>query len=254
MNHFVRLLGISLLLTAFAIVASPGSDAQDAKAQDPKADPAKQDDPTKKKDDKKDDKKGKTDPKKDKKDPKTDVKPKPPQEKLVYEKIVTAKIKKISTEAPNDFTIEVVVPDPVKVAALQQWQYERLMAIAQAKPQDRFKLNFDFQIELAKRQNDIYTTQDFDVRAVENVKVRTVDPPMEYDDKGFPKQWTPKELQALRGNSTLPGYPSTYEFVRSGQNVQVYLVRPKMVPRKKGEDPKEPIADVVMIVIGSQAK
>jgi len=240
-------MGGSLLLLALGLLAPVWLSAQDKKD-----DPAKKDDPPVKK---KDDTKGKVDPKTDK--GKVDPKVKgPPPEKLVYDKIVIAKIKAMNAEKVGDFTIEVIVVDPVKVNDLQVWQNQQGVAIAQAKtPQDRFKLNYNFQLENAKREQNIYSPKDFEVRAVENVKVRTVDAPVDYDDKGFVKQWTPKELAALKGNSNLPGYPSTFEFLKVGQDVQVYLVRGKAAARKLGEPPPpDPPPGVVMIVIAPQPK
>jgi hypothetical protein len=254
MNHILRLFSLSLLLLALGLSAPTWLAAQDKK-DDPvkKDDPAKKDDP-KKKDDpakKKDDVKKKTEFKKEKVDPKT----LPPKERVVYDVIFTAKVKKVNGDDPTDLTIEVLLPDATKINAMEMWQYQQLLAIQQAQPKDRFKLSYDYQIALFKKQQDLLTAQDIDIRAVDTVKVRTVDPPMEFDDKGFPKVWTNKELLALKAGSRLPGYPSMLEYVRVGQDVQVYLLRPKMV-RKKGDDSpvREPRAEAVMIVIGSQVK
>ena len=245
MSLIVRCTGVSLLMFTFALLAPVWTSAQDTKDE-----PAKKDDTAKK-----DDKKGKDTKDKGKGD-KAEPKPKPPPpEKVAYESYVVGKVKKFNAEMMNDITIEVIVPDPVKVNDFQQWQYQQMVAINQAKPQDRPAKLYSYNIEYAKRAQNIYSPKDYDLKVVENVKVRTFDPPMEFDDKGFPKQWTQKELAALRGNTTLPGYPSTLEFVRVGQDVTVYLVKTKVPPRKLGESPMpDPPPSVVMILIGPQMK
>ena len=91
--------------------------------------------------------------------------------------------------------------------------------------------------------------------------MRAQHPPTEYDDKGKVKVWTQKELRELKGNSKLPGYPSDFDRLVTGQIVTVYLPKPsKAAPKStdktdKSAKSKAPAFDtsakpeVVMIVI-----
>src|SRR5581483_5843603 len=100
----------------------------------------------------------------------------------------------------------------------------------------------------------IYSFQDLEVRAADNIKVRSLAPPVEYDDRGNLKKYTQKDLIALKGNSKLPGYHAEFEILRPGQVVDIYLARPQPATKKKklvdDEDPnmlQRP--EVVLIVV-----
>ncbi len=101
-------------------------------------------------------------------------------------------------------------------------------------------------------------SKDYDLRAAENIKVRSKFPPTEYDDKGNLKRWTAKELKALKGNSKLPGYPAEYDALRPGQLVQTYLAKVSKEKTPKGLKTEEPMEgtrpEVVMIVIVQEAQ
>ena len=74
-------------------------------------------------------------------------------------------------------------------------------------------------------------------------KVRTVDPPTEFDDKGNIKKHTKEELKALKGDDPvekkLPGYKSDFSEVRVGDYIQVALSVYKMVDKKKAKAKKK---------------
>ena len=55
----------------------------------------------------------------------------------------------------------------------------------QTNPYQRQQQMLQFQIEMQRKSaTDIYKSKPVDVRAVENVKVRSLAPPIEYDDQG----------------------------------------------------------------------
>ena len=194
--------------------ADPKADNKDAdpfklKKADPKADNK---DPLKEK---------KADPLPDNKDPDPfKLKKKPilgtvekedkgkPEEYPYFQSAVEAKIRRVSGPNQDEFTIEVKMIDPMKVAKFQEWQTKQLIEINSAKTaKEQVEKAVEYQKELPKRQVDIFTNKEFEVRAAEKIKVRTMDPPLEYDDKGFIKQWTAKELAAIKGNTEAAGLP-----------------------------------------------
>ncbi|MGH7170150.1 MAG: hypothetical protein ACRELF_01360 [Gemmataceae bacterium] len=78
-----------------------------------------------------------------------------------------------------------------------------------------------------------------DWHSIDDVKVRMVQPPPAFDDKGNPKRYTRKELRELKGDPKLPGYPAEFSDLKPGQYVQVTLVRKRGVRRR----PKDAAVD-----------
>jgi hypothetical protein len=74
----------------------------------------------------------------------------------------------------------------------------------------------------------VTTTQDVDFQATEDVKVRTLAPPEQFDEKGKPKKYTKEELKELKGKDRLlPGFESSPEKLEAGQTVKVTLAARK---------------------------
>ncbi len=87
----------------------------------------------------------------------------------------------------------------------------------------------------------VTSAKDFDLETTESVKVRRLELPMEFDDKGNPKQYTAEEKRKLKGegaDARLPGYQATFEDVKMGQTVKLTLVRPKK-PAARPADKKD---------------
>ena len=83
--------------------------------------------------------------------------------------------------------------------------------------------------------------KEVDFHAADGVKVRTLNPPTKFDDKGNPKVYTKEELKELKGkDADLPGYEAKAEDLKVNDTVKVTLARPK--PAKKDDDAKD--ADV----------
>ncbi len=84
--------------------------------------------------------------------------------------------------------------------------------------------------------------QNLKVTSIDDVKVRTENPPVAYDDKGNKKRYTAKEKKELKGDSKLPGYTAGFEDLKVNQIVQVTLVR-----KKSDREVKEPLASIILI-------
>jgi hypothetical protein len=78
--------------------------------------------------------------------------------------------------------------------------------------------------------------KEFDLQAIDEVKVRLLQLPVEYDDKGHAKKYSAKELKELKGKDHLPGYTGSWENLAPGQIVKIYLVPPKKKAAEKGQD------------------
>jgi hypothetical protein len=98
--------------------------------------------------------------------------------------------------------------------------------------------------EAQQAPQNLITTKEVqqDVRAVpaDDMKVRLLQPPPAYDDKGNLKKYTATELKELKGPDNLPGYTGTLDDVKANQLVLVTLARK---PVKAGDKPKEKDAD-----------
>src|SRR5947207_12211314 len=69
-------------------------------------------------------------------------------------------------------------------------------------------------LQVGRRDVKVITTDD--------VKVRTKNPPVAYDDKGDKKKYTAKELKELRGDDPkLPGYTAEFNDLKQNQVVEV---------------------------------
>lgn len=72
------------------------------------------------------------------------------------------------------------------------------------------------------------TFKSYEFNIKDDVIVRRMSPAFGYDDKGNLKQYTPAELQKLKGKNTkLPGYEAKIEDLEPGQTVQVFIMPPK---------------------------
>jgi hypothetical protein len=79
--------------------------------------------------------------------------------------------------------------------------------------------------------------RDVEFQHTENVKVRTLVLPQEFDDKGDIKKYTAAEKLKLRGKDKhLPGYESEPEKLNVGQKVRVTLVRRPKPPVDKEKE------------------
>ena len=197
------------------------------------------------------------------KDPeKKDAKKEPEKkkDKLVYGAKFTTKIVNFKGETNREYTIEVQEVDPKKVYDMNVWSAQRQQQLAQqqanamrqkdggAALRNWMRDSANYQVDLAKRQTQVYTSKKVEVQAAENAKVRSMVPPIEFDDQGFQKKWTKKELDALRDKSPLflyygdrkiglaPGIATDFDAIKAGQYVEIYMAK---VPPKKKEDAKK---------------
>jgi hypothetical protein len=93
----------------------------------------------------------------------------------------------------------------------------------------------------------------FPVVVGDDVKVRRMTLPVDFDDKGKPKKYTQKEKDELRGpDKKLPGYTAGLEDLKAGQLIDVYLVRKAGAPKNpKDKDAMaeyEPRASMIVII------
>jgi hypothetical protein len=106
--------------------------------------------------------------------------------------------------------------------------------------------------------------KDIDLRAIDEMKVRVLDLPVEFDEKGKAKKWTRKEIAERKGpDPSLPGYTADFDNIKAGQIVKVYLVKQKPAPKPvakgkdKVKDDDEPVdkrQEVWMVVILGEPK
>lgn len=218
----------------------------------------------------------------DKKDEKKDdKKEEKKKEKLVYGAKFITKIVGIKGDSNREFSIQVQEVDPKRVYDNNVWSVTRQQQLQQqyaqqvlqqkdfnARAQALQRYNMDvanYRIELAKRATQIYVTKNVEVRAADNARVRTNVLPVEFDDQGFQKKWTKKEIEERKDKTGLPGYfASEFDAVKQGQAIEIYMAKlaaPAPKAKKKGpadDDPGAPMvkdrAEFVLIVILAEQK
>jgi len=119
-----------------------------------------------------------------------------------------------------------------KMQELQRDMQKLQMAIAKASgkgggaPQKGGNMNGPFKL--------VTENKEFDLDLVDNVIVRWLNPPFEYDDKGEAKKYTKEELAKMKGkDAKLPGYEAKLDSLLPGQTVKVYLKAPVKGASKK---------------------
>ena len=244
------------LLVSLALLTLPPLPAQDAKGDDKKAEKK---DGDKKADDKKADKDGdkKDEKKKGEKKKKTETKAKldPEEDKILNHSILMkVKIKQMDANSGREFSVEVPMQDPEKMFAVQVWLQQQMLQ-ARGNPLRMMQIKGQYQQKLMTE-----TSKDVTVKAGETMKVRTLNPPVEYDLKGNLKRYSEKDLKALRGSSKLPGFPAEMDAVRAGQYVDLYVAKSSWPTtptkgvaaakkKKVDDDDLPPRPEVLMIVI-----
>jgi hypothetical protein len=117
------------------------------------------------------------------------------------------------------------LPNPV----LRMQRLQQIVAQAQALPLQGPPGASPYRVATAYK--------DFDAEAIDDVVVRRLKLPMEYDDKGNVKEYTEKEKKELRGNDPKkPGYAATWDDVQLGQKVKLYLTTKKKTAAKAKAD------------------
>jgi hypothetical protein len=167
-----------------------------------------------------------------KSDKKADPADKPAaKEKVISNGTVVGKVIRVET-AKHNLTVAVFVPTLVR--------YGRGVRVAQS-------------------------TKNVDFQAADEVKVRSIKPPLDFDEKGKPRKYTSKELKELKGpDARLPGYQADFDSVKPDQIVQLTLAKrmpvgkPEQREKTKDKDDekdmdKAPVTsekpEVMMVVI-----
>jgi hypothetical protein len=152
----------------------------------------------------------------------------------------------------NNTALKNLARDAQKVTRLQQ-------QVAKAKrPQDQVKRLTELQHAVAQLQLQavranldvqqlfkvVTHKQDIAFHAAEDVKVRTLNPPVTFDEKGNIKNYTRDELKDLKGkDNKLPGYESSLDQLQAGQLVKVTLARTPDSAKSDKDNDKEKDAD-----------
>src|SRR5262249_1313296 len=189
-----------------------------------------------KKDAKADNKDAKTD-KKEKDAPgiKIDDEPKGKKEKFTWGAHLDGKLTVIEPNSQRDFTLQVTkkVPEPnpgaqqnlinqqrqlqqQQLTLAQQTQQAQFAKSAQERAQALQRVQQTqlaiqrTQLDIAKTTRDLIrykdVSKDYKMRAVDDVKVRSYKPPLDYDEKGNVRVYTKEELAKMKGKESLPGY------------------------------------------------
>jgi hypothetical protein len=118
--------------------------------------------------------------------------------------------------------------------AYAQWQdlYQQWVnAFGIEDPNEAFQTFASINAQAAQVAMKLYDIQeklvDYTLDFTDELKVRKAKLPPVFDSAGKVRAYTAKELQELKGNSTLPGYIAKLEDLKAGQSVRVFFVKKK---------------------------
>jgi hypothetical protein len=161
------------------------------------------------------------------------------KEKLSYGTVFVAKMTDVAANSQKDFTVEVTYrylqPNVQAIAQYQQKQQQLAIRLQQIQyirnAYQRQQALIQLQQQAQQVPQNLYTVKTVnkkvELRGSEEVKVRTLQPPIDYDEKGNVKKYTKKELKELKGPGNLPGYTGEFDNLRAGQVVRIYLAKSK---------------------------
>jgi hypothetical protein len=119
------------------------------------------------------------------------------------------------------------------VQHLANLQRQLLDAQRHRNPVERAAQMSRIQLEIEKASLNLSKEQKqkIELDAPDDMKVRTMLLPIEFDDKGKPRRLTERERRELKGpDPGLPGYTAEFDSLKSDQTVEVYLA--KQPPKK----------------------
>jgi len=169
---------------------------------------------------------------------------------------LTGKIININeTKKELKLRIEYAEINQGELQAIQRDQLEIQRVLAtERNPNTRANRVNQLTNSILNHQKNLYkkSHKDVDFTTVEDFKVRMMNPPPKFDEKGRIVKHTQKELDELKGeDKKLPGYNAEFSDLRQNQIVKVNLVRKKGTPKvnppapdKKDVDKPNP-ADVL---------
>jgi hypothetical protein len=221
---------LSALLLALVVLPALAADDKDKDKKDPAPDAKKDAAPDAKKDADKDTKE-------------------PPVEKPIKVGTVNGKLVEVNETAKSikvEITTEYSKPNVGEIQAMRNCEIQ----LAQTR---------DYGTILSLRQQMIQhqlhsttiekKTSTVEYTSTDDVKVRLMEPPPAFDDKGNIKKRTKKELDELKGDPKdpdfkLPGYPAAFTDLHQGGMVVATLVKKKGVPHHTGPKPKDADPDL----------
>jgi hypothetical protein len=188
----------------------------------------------------------KKDPEKKDEEKKPALEKKPAEEKFVFG-YKLGPVKLLKAEG-GDFDIEVQVPDPMKIYQFEMWKAQQMQGIMrQTNAAQAAQQMAQYQMQMVQKQanNETTSPKTVEMKAAEGMKVRLMNPPLQFDDQGNIKRYTTKQLAALRGKSKWPGYyPGDMDMLKAGQVVEVYVSKSSIPPPTKTKGAPKRKADL----------
>ena len=177
----------------------------------------------------------------------------PAGEKLVPLGQVTGTLKSTGSDKTISVGVQIRYAQPNPAAAAQQMQQQ--LQLLRSPPWQRQQLLAQMMRGGGGSGVTIHTvTQNLDLEPASDMKVRILNPPPAFDEKGNAKRYTTKELKEMKGpNASLVGYTADMSSLQSGQVVAVFLARPAVKPQpagaKKDKDTPEDNKPVIQMIV-----
>jgi flagellar basal body-associated protein FliL len=118
-------------------------------------------------------------------------------------------------------------------------------------------------VQMAQNQANLVNykdqSKDVELEIADDLKVRTLVEPIEYDDKGKPRRLTAKEKAELKGpDPKLPGYEADFDNLKVNQTVTVYVPQKKSSGKSNVKDlvfeNKQKLKAVMVVIVKESPK
>jgi len=175
---------------------------------------------------------------------KKDEKKLPTKEKMLTAGALSGTLVKLEEDKKFTLSVTYLELDPAKVQTHQQYYAQQVAQINQIRnnPLEVQRRVTQLQVEMLKRSQDISkkVTKDVQLQAEDNVKVRSLKPLIEYDNKGEIVEYSKEDLKKMAADGPkLPGlkttYAASYDKLKPQQKLIAYLAKTKP-PTKKDAD------------------
>lgn len=148
------------------------------------------------------------------------------------------------------YTQHVVVPN-LQAGLQNGWNLMRRQIEIMRNPNPLYRRQLLMQLLAEQQRNRMNAVQvrqvpvSLELQATDELKVRVLQPPADFDDRGRPRRYTKKELKEMKGpDPKQPGYTAEFDQLKPGQTVQVALAQRKDALRKLLRKVKAADADV----------
>lgn len=150
------------------------------------------------------------------------------------------------------------------IRQMMEIQREQARVMQSRNPRERMRRMQELALDMQRLQREltrlgvsnrqvfktITKRDDYEIQTDDNTKIRFLQPPLIFDDKGNPKKYTSAELQQMR-DPRLPGYKGDFDQLKPGHIVKITLGKKPAPPG--ANDPGEDLPYATMVLVTGES-